>query len=105
MQSPSDSEPRTESQNERNRVFSGWFTAGIGLLALALSIGLLVEQHRFTSTALRTEGVVKKVWNLSDPQRSYSVVQYHVGDKAFEIHHELDLSGVASNLGERVTVL
>jgi hypothetical protein len=95
----------TPHQNERGRIQCGCFTAGLGLLALALSLGFWIEQRHFVSKALPTEGIVKQVWEPSDPQRGHSLVAYEVDGKAFELDHQHDWSGVTTHGGERVTVL
>ena len=97
--------PAVLDTERRKQIFGGWFMAGIGLLALGLSVGLAVEQHRFASTALRTEGVVKNLVEHPGAERELSIVQYEVEGKAFEIQHDIGMSPLASNLGERVTVL
>ena len=100
-------EPSENSRNERGRVFSAWFTAGLGLLAVALSIGLWLEQRQFVAAALRTEGVVTEVRPPSDPHRGNSVVRYHVGGQAFDIEYWFasDRDNTAARLGQEVTVL
>lgn len=96
-----------ESQNERGRVGAAWFTAGLGVLSIALSFGLWVEDRQFLSTAMRTEGIVTRVDPPSDPRRGRSIVRYHVDSRVFEIEYEFasERDGTAARVNQKVTVL
>jgi len=95
------------SDNERGRRFSTWFTAGLGVLAIALSGGLWVEERQFVAMALRAEGTVTQVRPPSDPKRGHSIVRYHVDGQAFEIEYEFasDRDETAARANQKVTVL
>lgn len=79
--------------------------AAIGVLLLAVSAWLVVEQRRFASAAQHAEGTVMRLDPGGRSRTVYAVVQFRDGDRTVEVRSRTASSPPAFAVGEAVTVL